>query len=109
MPTVKSASKFNDRQGAAVIAIITGGFFLFLSVVSYIPDGPWQKVAGVIWFIGTAAALFALLVRMGRAFICPDCGGPVGPLLSTDDKASMPLLRHCAKCDVLWHVGSVPD
>jgi hypothetical protein len=109
MPTVKSASKFMDRQGAAVLALfILGGLVLF-TALPFIAEPLWQKALGIVWFVGLSAALFWLLRKASRDFMCPDCGGAVGPALPTDEKPGTPLLRHCKQCDVLWRVGAEPD
>lgn len=97
-----------DRQGGALLAVFIAGGVALAILMSVVTDVIWQKILGVIWFVGMAGALFGLMRRMGRRFTCPDCGGTVGPLLDTDEKAGTPLLRHCAKCDVLWQVGTEP-
>ena len=109
MTKIKSAHRFMDRQGAAILALAIGSMAVVGVVLSYVSDVTWQKVVGVTWFICVGAGLIGILSRMGRAFKCPDCGGPVGPLLETDRRPGTPLLRLCSKCDVLWQVGSDPD
>ena len=95
-----------DRQGAAILALAIGSMAVLGVLVAFISDVTWQKILGVVWFVCVAAGLVGILSRMGRAFRCPDCGGPVGPILDTDEKPGTPLLRLCSKCDVLWKVGS---
>ena len=109
MPTVKRAEKFMDRLGAAILAIVVVGGAVPVLLMDAVGDVFWKKIIGVVWFVGTVAALFWLMTRMSRRFKCPDCGGAVGPVLDTDGKAGTPLLRHCAKCNVLWQVGAEPD
>jgi hypothetical protein len=109
MTAVRKASKFTDRQGAAILAMCIVETGLLIAMLSFVSEIFWQKVAGVIWFVAMAASLVAIVSIMGRSFSCPECGGPVGPHLETDGKAGTPILRHCPKCDVLWQVGVESD
>jgi len=98
-----------DRQGAAVLALFIVGAALMIVAISFLSEIFWQKVAGLIWFFAMAAGLVAIVSRMGRSFKCPECGGPVDPPLETNGKPGTPVLRHCHRCDVLWHVGVESD
>ena len=109
MTTVKRAHQFMDRQGAGILGLAVVGMAPLALGMYWIPEVRWQQVFGVVWFLCIVAALFTFLSRVGRRFLCPDCGGAVGAGLETDAKPGTPLLRHCKKCDVLWQVGAVPD
>lgn len=109
MPTVKSATRFMDRQGAAVLAVFIVSGCAMGGALSLHPGPVAERLLGVAWFVGTVGVMFWLLHRLGRGFRCPDCDGPVGPLLPTDNRPGTPLLRHCAHCDVLWKVGAETD
>ncbi len=109
MPTVKRAEKFMDRRGAALLGLAIGSMGILATLMHYFADPVLQKVLGAIWFIATTASLVAILARLGRGFRCPDCKGPVGPLLDTDGKRGTPILRHCGSCDVLWQIGTESD
>ena len=68
-----------------------------------------QKTAGLISFLALVVTFVVIMLRRKHEFHCPDCGGEVQKALETTTKGGEPVLRLCPRCDVLWHVGNVPE
>lgn len=109
MPTIKTADRAMDRQGAALLAILLGGTALTMVLVQWFDRLLWQQLIACAGLVVTFGVLLWRAVRMTRAFKCPDCGGAVGPILPTDGRRGTPLLRHCRACDILWKIGTAGE
>jgi hypothetical protein len=109
MTTVKIAAKHQNRQGVTFMGIGLVWAGLMALVFSQIDSVGLQQAIGLVSFIGVIAAMLYFMVKVEKAFKCPDCGGPVNDALGTDGKANTPILRLCPGCDVLWQTGTIPD
>lgn len=86
MSTVKRAPRVIDRRGAAALTAVAACAFGGMFLVPLVANPLWQRVLAAVWFIASAGSGVWILVGAARRFGCPDCGGPLGPILPTDGR-----------------------
>jgi hypothetical protein len=109
MPIIKSARPW-DNFGTRLFFSLGGAWLGFVALVVWMTDNiAAQKTAGLISFLAFGATFVVIVRRRPSNFCCPDCGGEVQQALESTTKGGEPVLRLCPRCDVLWHVGNVPE
>ena len=109
MPIIKSARPW-DNFGTRLFFSLGGVWFGLVVLVVWMTDNiAAQKTAALILFLAFGVTFFALMIRRPSEFRCLDCGGEVQQALESKTEGGEPVLRLCPRCDVLWHVGNVPE
>lgn len=95
----------NAAWGAVFgLVFVAGGLW----IVSRAGDDHGLGLAFWMLLYAVAAALLGGLFFIARArrFRCPDCGGAVTTVDEWRDTEGEPDRRYCARCDILWRIGT---
>ena len=104
---VKSAKSYGSKLGAIFVVYV---LVWFLSTVLLIQIAEAKVTFHPAWL--GLITFFILIIFLVRAFIkhyqafkCPDCGDVIERPLKNSSALNEAIIYHCAKCDILWHVG----
>jgi hypothetical protein len=109
MPLVKSAVKFKLFSTLFFVVTLTVWIAFVCFTALFIKDTSVIKIVSAISFVIFSVIFAYVYLKKDKEFRCPDCKGEVDDCYETEGNGGEPLLRHCRKCDVLWHIGDAPS